>query len=445
MPALKLFVSHSSHFDDVEDSSLPTDHNLVLLKETCRLLRQEYGDKIEILVDKEGLEPGCDWEKRLNEWLAECHAAIILFSKRVVDLKSNWVKKEATILSWRRELEKDFTLIPVLLDGQSTPEDLEKDLFGTLRISKNQCVHSADKAQDIVNGLKKALGEPETLAIKCFKTPFDKLESIVAKLLSKDLDKETLEEAWMCLEDADKPQWSPNSNIPFSSSLARYILRDAQRCLTSFQCVLDKLHPPPDKAHAHLLLKYIRSQWVDAKAAGIIPASKHQPKITGIAMNGAFLLENNDELGTKYYTLERYIERAYLLTDLIEVIPLTDIDTEESIKREICSALFGPASHRFSSDSLDDKIKNEKSALFVFIRASEDDGGIPGRYELKKLTKLKETHSNITFVFWPGHYMPECVPNEFLPVTPMLILEQEERQYLNEIRAHKFLERRFRG
>ena len=116
MGALKLFISHSSRLDDesVDSNDPEKNPNLKLLLEVIEDIKKEYGESIEILVDKDehGLPAGIDWEKRLNEWLAECHAAIILFSKRAIE-NSNWVKKEATILSWRRELEKDFILIPV--------------------------------------------------------------------------------------------------------------------------------------------------------------------------------------------------------------------------------------------------------------------------------------------------------------------------------------------
>ncbi len=133
MSKLKLFISHSSRLDDIDHDHPDDDYNWRLLRNTCKAIRDYYGDRVEVLVDQDGLIPGKDWEQRLNEWLAECNKAIILFSRRAIE-ESNWVAKEATILSWRREIDADFELIPVLLDGETTPEDLQKDFFGILRI-----------------------------------------------------------------------------------------------------------------------------------------------------------------------------------------------------------------------------------------------------------------------------------------------------------------------
>ena len=135
MAALRLFISHSSRLRPADAGDDQAQRNWQLLQATCKALKGAYQENIEILVDHAGLHPGDDWEHRLNEWLAECHAAIILFSRRAID-ESDWVKKEATILSWRAELDDDFKLFPVLLDQQTTPADLERDFFGTLRINR---------------------------------------------------------------------------------------------------------------------------------------------------------------------------------------------------------------------------------------------------------------------------------------------------------------------
>jgi hypothetical protein len=84
MAALKkLFISHSSCLDDV-DGAQDSDKKWTLLREICDAIKaQNAGVEIEVLVDQ-FIGSGEDWEKHLNFWLAECHAAIILYSKRAL-------------------------------------------------------------------------------------------------------------------------------------------------------------------------------------------------------------------------------------------------------------------------------------------------------------------------------------------------------------------------
>src|SRR5689334_2751713 len=94
-PARKVFVSHSS----------PDDASKARLKAFCKALSDKgYA----ILVDYEQIASADDWRKNIHEMLAECHAAVILFSRAAVE--SQWVIKEATVLEWRQSLDDDFRL-----------------------------------------------------------------------------------------------------------------------------------------------------------------------------------------------------------------------------------------------------------------------------------------------------------------------------------------------
>lgn len=96
MGPLKLFISHSSRLDDPKISDNQVQNpNLMLLLEIIAAIKQEYGNTVEIQVDidPQGLPVGQDWEKRLNEWLAECHVDIILFSKTLWKIPTGSKKK----------------------------------------------------------------------------------------------------------------------------------------------------------------------------------------------------------------------------------------------------------------------------------------------------------------------------------------------------------------
>ncbi len=52
MPALKLFVSHSSRLDDVPNKWKRADRTGGLLDDTRKAIRAHYGDKVDALVSR---------------------------------------------------------------------------------------------------------------------------------------------------------------------------------------------------------------------------------------------------------------------------------------------------------------------------------------------------------------------------------------------------------
>jgi len=424
----KLFISHSSRLDDPEISNDPDQNpNLKLLLDVIYDIKNEYGDAIEILVDKDekGLPAGHDWEKRLNEWLAECHAAVILLSKRAIE-NSNWVKKEAAILSWRRELDKNFLLIPILLQGQTTPDDLEKDLFGTLRISKDQCIRDVNTGQDVLNGIKNALGEKETLQGKIRQTPFDKLRAVVAKLLAENSDSDTLIDAWDELGDLDKPLWDPNTTNQFSHALTRYLLRDNANSLVNFTTVLNKIRPKVKQENAKEIFEYVRSLWVDAKAAGCIPQSKTHQK---------FLAQNGNHLPN--FTFKRYTERAWPMDSNYKVVSTSS--TEEKTLFEQIRAEFKRSQRiSLSSDQCDAIINSYPRQIVIYIPAKAQDGG--GLLDDPLLrTTLRHKYPKAIFVLGTGDQLPEVVPDDIAKVEPSLDVQIEFDQMIAEDNTAEFL------
>jgi hypothetical protein len=71
MSALKLFISHSSRLDDIDHKYTSKDRNWNLLNNTVKAIKKRYADRLDILVDKDGLIPGDKWEHKLNLWLAD--------------------------------------------------------------------------------------------------------------------------------------------------------------------------------------------------------------------------------------------------------------------------------------------------------------------------------------------------------------------------------------
>lgn len=159
---LRLFVSHSSK----------TDVSRQLLQKLCNKL-QANDNGCYILVDKSGdIYPSDDWDKRLDEWLAECDAAVILVTEAA--LKSWWVLKEATILKWRWGLDANFKrLFIVLLDGLEN-KVFKQGRYKILNLERVQFLTDHDNDPDKIC----ALIETELAKIKPADTWFDRTKEV---------------------------------------------------------------------------------------------------------------------------------------------------------------------------------------------------------------------------------------------------------------------------
>jgi hypothetical protein len=127
----QIFISHACKIaSEGEDPRLT--HARFVRERICAKLR-EAGHKP--LLDVESLKPGDDWRARLHRWLGECDGAVILFDS--LSVKSDWVRKEATILAWRRSLNDRLVLVPVFL-GQFRAADLDEAGYGPLDVARWQ-------------------------------------------------------------------------------------------------------------------------------------------------------------------------------------------------------------------------------------------------------------------------------------------------------------------
>lgn len=409
----KLFVSHSSK----------TAENLVLLQGVCAGLKQKG---FEVLVDRDGqLYAGLDWDLRINEWMAECHAAVILFSQAALH-DSDWIKKEAAILSWRRELQSDFILIPVLLNG-ITPEDLDQGLFGVLRIRKDQCVPSAVDVKQIVDQVSLGLGPAQHPPA----TPFGRLESVLAGILEGEAKAETLEDAWNALAGGNKPTWQPNTARRFSSALTRFLLRDRRHCVEHLQTTLDHIRPRVEKEAAEELLKYLACLWVDAEAAGGISAAANQGGLVGL--NGNYL---------PGFTAKRYAERAWPLTDQWRFISADVSQRTFAAIRDVIREAFRPRGVRVPDEAIDRRIRRYRQPVLVLIPNVADSAQLPDN---ALLAKLRDSYPNLIFMIGVGEQVPDWMPQQIRQLTPPLDTLVEEDQLFALEDIEDFITNRLHG
>lgn len=112
---MKVFISHSSRTDPFTSA-----------------VRDAVRDGLEgheVFVDMDVLRPGDEWRAVLYQWLAECHAAVVLVNREA--LSSAWVKREVSILLWRRALGVPLMIVPVIV-GDLTTKDLRDAGLGDL-------------------------------------------------------------------------------------------------------------------------------------------------------------------------------------------------------------------------------------------------------------------------------------------------------------------------
>lgn len=399
----KLFVSHSSK----------TPENVRLLKQVCAGLARS--PDYEPLWDQSGdLEPGGDWSRRLDEWMAECHAAVILFSRAALD-ESLWVRKEAAILAWRRELEPDFTLVPVLLDGLKA-EDLNEGPYGVSRISRSQCLRDCQTGRQIVDGVLAAL---RRRASPFPRTPFERIENVIADLLEAHVRQraspDVLEHAWNSLPDNERPPWRKDRGERFAAALTRYLLRDRRRALSHLHRVLNTVRPVVDRESELELLKYLGCLWVDSAAARGIPQARRDSGT--VALNGAYPVE---------FTALRYGERAWPLDDCWTPIHVSETSrNRDELLADIRAGISG--ARQLPEPILNGRLRQPDNPVLVIIPPSQD-GQLP---DADLLAGLRAEYSGLLFVVSAGPRLPKPLPPSFRGLVPELDLHVEEQQYVD--------------
>ena len=384
---VKLFISHSSK----------TEENLTLLKKVCDALSEQGFD---VLVDKSGKIPeGEEWFRYLGEWMAECNAAVILFSRAAFE-QSDWVRAEATILSWRKRVQPEFKLVGVLLDDVK-PEEFEDDhFFKTIRISDFQFVRDFDTSDHglIVNKISQALAGLETETLP---PPFQELARMGRDILGQ-LKEQPLKDAWNSLNGIDKPQWQPK--MDYGDSLARFLLRNPKNALQQLHELLKKLAHVLDKTQARKLLELYKGLWVYPEAAAELCCLRHNKQ--PIAINSMEVEE---------LTGPSYVRRAWPFPQPYKLISAGNSRTLNDIK-EILLSVFR------QSKKLE---RYTNPLLLVFPKPEQQESEIFPDENL--VEEIDRTYPNITVIVETG----KIVPNELTyltPLEPLLEQGEEDRQ-----------------
>jgi hypothetical protein len=159
--AAQVFISHSCKDKEKKPPAGLTKEAAAARAtrlEVCRKLRTELEKRLnadkrfKAFLDMRDLKGGDVWRDGLHAALRTCAAGVVLLTPE--SIQSQWVLKEATILSWRVFLREPVVLIVFVLDVP--PEALQQHGFGALDLDAIQQIQLAGRTQA---DIKKAVTE----------------------------------------------------------------------------------------------------------------------------------------------------------------------------------------------------------------------------------------------------------------------------------------------
>lgn len=302
--AFRIFISHSSHTD--------IDRNFVQ-KLADGLTSAGY----KVLLDLRELQAADDWNKELHEWLAACHAGVILLTPHSVERP--WVLKETTILTWRNSLDARFRLFPAVFDGV-TDAMLKQQKFAPLVIRSIQKV-AAKTPEEIASEIAQIIGPPIEV-----ETPLDQLAKVLADLLvPPNAGKATAEKLARKL-GIDEKVWVPNEPPELSRILliaGRLVREDLGKYPNVYELMKDLLETMPSTSVARKVLGIVAPYWVSTDAAGQLCEVAARKERWAVAMNGSYL---------RKFTVEMYLLRAFPLRGKIYELKLPGGGSEEMVE-----------------------------------------------------------------------------------------------------------------
>jgi hypothetical protein len=343
-----IFISHSARQDP------PT---LRILKKIAARLKE---DGFEVWWDEERLQGGDEWRQEINMYLGLCDGALILFSEKA--LASPWVKKEATNLIWRRSLDDDFKVLPVILTPVER-QDLDTDDYAPLAINEIQTLRreTADRIAGRVSRTLEPLKQKLNL-----KSPWRRLENVIVMALREIEDRRptALIEAALALGEQWGP-WQPNlGGGGYSERLARLMMQSDLCAVTEAMRVLGPLFS--DKKLAFKIIDILAIFWIDPFAVARLPGIRKLPRAQrAVCVNGE-----------KYpFTSENYIRRASWATTDWVIVEISGAGEEErqvqTIEKEIRAALREKSTlpENYPYAEVEDFVsrREEKEPLFIIV------------------------------------------------------------------------------
>jgi len=403
----RLFVSHSS---------LDTD----LTQQVCHRLAAAPGKPgYDILVDYTELKPGVDWPRHLHEYMAHCHAAVLLLSQNAVT--SPWVLKEATILAWRRSLDPSFQLFPVCITDVDDAL-LARHKFGPLMLGLIQKIESADP-EIIANAIRAQIGQPDV----CSPTPFDQLVGRLKDLLSRV--GETTLKGIADKMGVQRPAWRPDvdSHTRYVTQIAGRILSEDMGGFKGVDELIDALSSTPGPDNVKQIFWIVAHYWVDAQAAGRLPPLLTARERRAAALNGGRFWD---------FTAPAYVRRAHPLSLKHTLIPIpggAPGNVLSYVTQEICKWMRDKRGKKGSDEKIIADLRNGDQTYYALFCGPVDN---------ESLNEILDRFQKVTFILWTGELLERDETLTHVEwMEPVLDLNKEERAYERYLNACEILKR----
>lgn len=263
-----IFISHSARKDRkaYDNLTIVRDHLI--------------GAGFDVLIDETRIDGNEDWRNCINTWLAHCHGAIILLTKKA--LNSAWVQKEAAILSWRRSRSQpsEFKLLPVLLD--TTAEEVKGTTgFSVLELTDYQALMNLEGLA--LARLLAARLEP----LRQFElvTPRQLVEAKLAFQLQAAAAQPALLNTVIARLGEDSGGWEPNKDL--AGRTARLLLQAPLSRVVSNDA-LEPLRGVLTRDAVQIVTEVLRASWIDMQTAAMFVEVTNKPEgKRAAALNGA--------------------------------------------------------------------------------------------------------------------------------------------------------------
>jgi hypothetical protein len=347
--------------------------------------------------------PGESWRAEIHTWMGLCHGAVILFSTSAFE--SNWVKKEATVLSWRNALDTPFQLVPLFVPPASR-DALAEGKFGPLALTELEDTTSVDAAVERLQTLQQGrLSAPMDTWVRTLEYVFTQVEQVDPRVI----------------EDAAATvgvdfEWDPA--LSMGQRLARRMFHVKYDDLAGVISSLSGVLPTGEAQRIADVVEILAPIWVNPLAAAGIPEIvKDGEGLRAISLNAS-----------QNWTAEMYIERACCGDSTWMVLESNNVSGEDEEVERISKELFADAQLKLRWDGtleellvwIDGYAKNKGKFFAIVPNASTLSDDV--------IAELQQRFRSFTFVFWDQ----ERPPPRFIDASHAVILvpeltEQEER------------------